>query len=396
MAELLTSAQMRAIERAAIDSGEVTGLDLMERAGRGVVEAIFDEWPELGGRGASPSGSPGYLETKESGRAVVLCGPGNNGGDGFVISRLLKERGWTVEVFLYGEASKLPADARRNYDRWSEMGAVTTLTESAFARSERPDIFIDAIFGTGLRRPVSGAASFVLKAVNTLRGRGIRSVSVDIPSGYCADSGKPLGVGSQADLTVSFHRQKLGHSLSEGAAASGKLVVVDIGLPDLASDATSAAFVKSSTRLKELSWQLSKQASGHKYWNGSAFVLSGPHGFSGAARLAARGALRVGAGLVTVASPQEAMEENAAQLTAIMLREIEDARALGDALADKRINALCLGPGLGVGERTRMLVVEALGPSEGRGVVLDADALTAFREDPEACLLYTSPSPRDS
>ena len=132
MTELVTAAQMRAIEQAAIEAGEVTGLQLMERAGLGVVEAIFEEWPELMGRGASPSRSPGYFEPDEKDplRAVVLCGPGNNGGDGFVVARLLKERGWDVEVFLYGEVDKLPPDAKVNCERWGEMGEVIPLTVS--------------------------------------------------------------------------------------------------------------------------------------------------------------------------------------------------------------------------------------------------------------------------
>ena len=118
MTELLTAAQMRAIEQAAIDSGEVTGLELMERAGQGVVDAIFAEWPELGRVG-------------ETHRAVVLCGPGNNGGDGFVVARLLKEAGWEVEVFLYGDAQKLPPGAKVNYGRWSEVGAVQPFSDNA-------------------------------------------------------------------------------------------------------------------------------------------------------------------------------------------------------------------------------------------------------------------------
>ncbi|MEL7404704.1 MAG: NAD(P)H-hydrate epimerase, partial [Pseudomonadota bacterium] len=137
MVELLTAAQMRAIEQAAIESGEVTGLELMERAGRAVVEAIFEEWPEL---------------AKTSHRAVVLCGPGNNGGDGFVVARLLKEWGWEVEVFLYGDPEKMPPDAKVNYERWLELGSTAKLDQTPLALEEyeKYAVIVDAVFGTGL------------------------------------------------------------------------------------------------------------------------------------------------------------------------------------------------------------------------------------------------------
>ena len=156
MAELLTAAQMRAIEQAAIDSGEVTGLELMERAGKGVVEAIFEEWPEL---------------AEASHRAVVLCGPGNNGGDGFVVARLLKECGWEVEVFLYGDASRLPPDARVNYDRWGEMGEVLPLTLDNGGKFSCPfgGVLVDALFGTGLVRPFAPGPTVPRKCRNIRR-----------------------------------------------------------------------------------------------------------------------------------------------------------------------------------------------------------------------------------
>ncbi|MGB5560259.1 MAG: NAD(P)H-hydrate epimerase, partial [Paracoccaceae bacterium] len=186
MTELLTAAQMRAIEQAAIASGEVTGLELMERAGRGVVEAIFEEWPEL---------------AKSSHRAVVLCGPGNNGGDGFVVARLLKEWGWEVEVFLYGEAEKLPPDARVNYERWCEIGEVTDWDIDAFISVGRAHLLVDAVFGTGLKRPLP---SEIEKAFAILRGhehpvksagyrlRYDRCVAVDFPSGVQSETGRML------------------------------------------------------------------------------------------------------------------------------------------------------------------------------------------------------------
>lgn len=235
MTELLTSAQMRAIEQAAIASGSVTGLTLMERAGQGVVDAILKEWPEL---------------ALTAHKAVVLCGPGNNGGDGFVVARLLKQRGWEVEVFLYGDPEKLPPDARANYERWGELGAVLPYDDDRFhldpATYREDSLLIDALFGTGLTRPVSGfdaiawhtqVSEFQLSAPN-LKGAfvALRCVAVDVPSGLCSDSGRyldaetPRGEQFRADLTVTFHRMKLGHVLAEGPETCGKLAVVDIGL----------------------------------------------------------------------------------------------------------------------------------------------------------------------
>ncbi|GGE40397.1 NAD(P)H-hydrate dehydratase [Actibacterium pelagium] len=359
MAELLTSAQMRSIEQAAIESGEVTGLELMERAGKGVVEAIFEEWPELA---EAPK------------RAVVLCGPGNNGGDGFVIARLLKERGWEVEVLLYGDAEKLPPDARTNYDRWCKLGSVSMLVGNSNPNLHPPDLFVDALFGTGLVRSVEGQLGSFLRSVEDLCQFGVRRVAVDIPSGICSDSGKPLGSYFSADLTVSFHCAKLGHRISDGPLASGKKVVASIGLEDLASSRSKAEALSADIVRSAKPCRMDKWVGSNKFRNGHSLVCSGGRARTGAARLAARAALRVGAGLVTVASPSDALAENAAQLTAIMLREVDDARALGETLQDQRINALCLGPGMGLTEDKAAMIGVAL--EAKRATVLDADALT--------------------
>jgi hydroxyethylthiazole kinase-like uncharacterized protein yjeF len=240
MTELLTAAQMRSIEQAAIGSGEVTGLELMERAGRGVVEAIFEEWPELGadrlaGRGASPSRSPGYLQTEEGVlRALVLCGPGNNGGDGFVVARLLKEMGWAVEVFLYGGAGKLPPDADTNYQRWSDDADVHGIGAlGAFFPLSGHVLLIDAIFGTGQSRSVDAALEPYHHCMDRLSNLScpvtLRSVSIDIPTGYHTDTGDLLAVNPfEPDLIVSFHRLKRVHGMLE--ALGYHCVVKDIGL----------------------------------------------------------------------------------------------------------------------------------------------------------------------
>ena len=396
---------MRAIEMAAIESGEVTGLELMERAGRGVVEAIFEEWPELAEEGgAAPHEardgprSPRGIETKKKRRAVVLCGPGNNGGDGFVVARLLKERGWEVEVFLYGDAGKLPPDARVNYERWCEMGEVTAkaiapppLLDDSFSIQEDFDLLVDALFGTGLGRPFSGLFAFLAEPSiqDLLRQKGVRRVAVDTPTGLCSDSGRILGAVLPSDLTVSFHREKLGHRLDGGPSESGKTVVADIGLegwtrPRVGADGGSPAVPPGDiVSLVDGPHALLAKAGAHKFSHGHALILSGGAGRSGAARLAARGALRVGAGLVTLGVPHDAQAEVAAQITALMMCEVGDAGALAKTLEDGRLNALCLGPGLGL-ERARELVPVALGADAQRAVVLDADALSAFADAPDA------------
>ncbi|MBU2941795.1 NAD(P)H-hydrate dehydratase [Shimia thalassica] len=381
MTELLTAAQMRAIEQDAIESGDVTGLALMERAGQGVVEAIFEEWPELGGEGGvapRPSDSPQSISEKVKHRAVVLCGPGNNGGDGFVVARLLKERGWEVEVFLYGNAGTLPPDAKINCERWRDMGAISDLSvPNALADMAWPDIIIDAVFGTGLARPVEGGLAQILQSIDGLRSDGaVKSVAIDLPSGLCSDSGRSLGVNTTADLTVSFHRFKLGHVLDRGAMQCGRAVVKGIGLDDRAFSVEPKKQVVLEARPAQ---RLHKHSVAHKFSHGHAFVLSGGAGKTGAARLAARGALRVGAGLVTLGVPHEAQTEVAAQITALMMREVGDAGALAKTLEDDRLNALCIGPGFGVSETQAALVGAVL--KAGRATVLDADALTLMSRD---------------
>ncbi len=383
MTELLTATQMRAIEQAAIASGEVTALELMERAGRGVVEAIFEEWPELG---------DGVH------RAVVLCGPGNNGGDGFVIARLLKEAGWEVEVFLYGDAEKLPPDAKVNYERW---GSAEPLSDAAMAAVSKAAIIVDAIFGTGLSRPPNALGRVLrdlcdcrdaggwLPLEDRLRTNSPLVVAVDAPSGLCANSGRALedegtnraaimrgssATMAAADLTVTFHGVKLGHYLGQGPRHCGRLVVADIGLRGSKVQRKAAVEVVSSP------YGLGKWRD-HKYTHGHALILSGGVGKGGAARLAARGALRVGAGAVTVGCPPVALIENAAQLNAIMLQKVKDAEGLTAILDDTRINALCLGPGMGTGARQAALLAAVLGGTEPRPTVLDADALTLLARD---------------
>ena len=370
MTELLTAAQMRAAEQTAIQSGDVTGLALMEQAGAGVVASVLSRWPDM---------------AESAGRAIVLCGPGNNGGDGFVIARLLADRGWSVDVFLLGDPARLPPDAQTNADRWRTLGPIHPLPMAEPPQGGGAGLVVDALFGTGLTRAVGpDIAAGVFAPLDQPGFTGWRRVAVDIPSGLCSDSGRVLqsaqgeGIAFRADLTVSFHRAKLGHMLAEGPDYCGDLEVADIGL---VAGEREGSVVRSVTAPSATA--LTK-GSGHKYTHGHALLLSGPPGKGGAARLAARGALRVGAGVVTLGCPMRAVFEHAAQLNAIMVRGLDGTAGLDEMLEDRRFTALCLGPGLGLGGATSDLVLTAL--RARRGTVLDADALSRFQRKPEVLL----------
>ena len=341
--EVLTCAQMAKADAFAVAQG-MASLTLMENAGRAVADAIAARFKPCA--------------------VTVLCGPGNNGGDGFVVARLLDEHGFTVRVAHDADPQ---GDAKAMSERWK--GARLALTPAALDGAK---LVVDALFGAGLCRPLEGASARIVEALNDLP-----VVAIDMPSGVSGDTGQSLGgVTVKAVLTVTFFRKKPGHLLLPGREACGEIVLADIGIPDAAAD---ALLFENTPSL----WTYPHpKAGGHKYDRGHAVAVSGPAHATGAARLAARGALRIGAGLVTVASPPEALAVNAAHLTAIMLKPFEGAAGLSGILADKRLNAVVIGPGLGVGGETRALVDAAL--KSGAAVVLDADALTSFQDDPEA------------
>jgi len=361
---LITCARMRECEVRAMASGRVSGAELMERAGTGVVAALSDLFPDL---------------HAQPGRALVLCGPGNNGGDGFVIARLLHARGWQVSVLFHGCAGGQGEDAASMRDRWEELGPVVPLDAASVAAALPADLVIDAVFGAGRVRAPDGVLAAAFARV---RAAPAPVVAVDAPSGLCLDSGFYPGVPRDlvpghalcADLTVTFHRARPGHHLGHGPDVCGRLVVADIGLPEVPPDAAQLV-APGAAELRLLC-----KGQGHKFAHGSVLVLSGPAHASGAARLAARAALRAGAGLVTLGAAPGDLATLVPALEAVMLRGVVDGAALGDMLArDHRINALCLGPGLGLGPREAGLVAAAL--ESRRPAVLDADALTLLARD---------------
>lgn len=348
---LLTPQQMGEADRLTI-AGGIPGIELMEKAGRAVADAVSRRWP------LRP--------------LIVLCGPGNNGGDGFVAARLLHERGWPVRVALLGATAALRGDAAQAAARW--VGAVEPLEPAALKGAA---LAVDGIFGAGLTRPIEGAARAVIEAVEERR---LPVVAIDVPSGVDGASGEVLGIAPRATVTVTFFRKKPGHLLLPGRNFCGEIVLAQIGIPDAVLDR-----VGPDTAANDPAWWLAAfprpGLESHKYSRGHALVAGGSV-MTGAARLAARAAARLGAGLVTVAAPEPAFPIYAAALTGVIVLPaagLADFRAL---LADNRRNAVLIGPGAGVGSETRdktLAILEA-----GKRTVLDADALTSFSENPAA------------
>lgn len=348
--ELLTTSEMAHADALAVSMG-VPSLMLMENAGR----AVADEAAKMAAPGA---------------RIAVLCGPGNNGGDGFVAARHLVQRGYEARVYLLGDKFALEGDAAHMAVRWD--GPCEPL--------ERFDdracmLIIDALFGAGLSRAIEGPAARAIEAANK---SGAAILAVDVPSGLDGDTGVANGPAIATTRTITFFRRKPGHILLEGRTLCGGVTVADIGIPPGVLDTVRPkAFVNAPSL-----WRPRLPIPGHhqhKYARGHAVVVSGPAECTGAARLGARGALRAGAGLVTVASPVEAVFVNAAHLTAIMVRPFDGPRGLAEVLSDARRNAILIGPGTGVSTSTRLLTQVAL--EFDAAVVLDADALTSFTLD---------------
>jgi NAD(P)H-hydrate epimerase len=354
-AEILTVAEMYEADRYATAHG-VPSLTLMENAGRAVADAITARWTPC--------------------ITVVLCGPGNNGGDGFVVARLLQARGWDVRLALLGPINALQGDAAEMARKWD--GSVLAVAPGIV---EGAELVVDALFGAGLSRPLEGTAA---ETVAALTATNIPVVAVDVPSGVHGDLAHALGVSVEADLTVTFFRKKPAHVLVPGRFLCGEIDVADIGIPDEVLQSIRPRMFENGPALwgENYPWP---SPEGHKYARGHTVVVSGPAHATGAARLAARAALRVGSGLVSLASPEDAVAVNAAALTAIMIKPIAGAGGLATLLEDKRFNAVAIGPGCGTGASTRNMVAAVL--ASGAAVVLDADALTTFKDDPNALFL---------
>lgn len=349
--ELLTPAEMACADAFTIAAG-VPGAVLMERAGHAV--AAFAARVTVAG-----------------GRVLVLCGPGNNGGDGFVAARLLAAAGYRVRLALLGEREALRGDAALMAARWE--GSVAPAETVGLAGV---DLVIDALFGAGLARDLDGAARALVERVNAA---GLPVLAVDLPSGIDGATGAVRGAAIMARWSVTFFRAKPGHVLLPGRLHAGEVTVADIGILPAALDVLAPRAFANVPELWAGHFPVPAPA-GHKYSRGHLVAVSGPAQATGATRLSARAALRAGAGLVTVACPAEALPIHAANLSAIMVRPVEDAAGLAHLLADPRLTTLVLGPGLGVGEAARA----KLGVCGGRRLVIDADLLTSFKGEADA------------
>jgi hydroxyethylthiazole kinase-like uncharacterized protein yjeF len=338
---------MGAADAAAIDAG-TPGLVLMERAGQAVCEAITARF--------APRAT------------TVLAGPGNNGGDGYVVARLLRERGWPVRVEALSPARS--ADAQAAAATWA--GPIEPVSAKAVSpNGPDEDLVVDALFGAGLDRALAGEAARLALALDRA---GTPVVAIDTPSGLKGDTGQPLGgVCFRAQLTVTFHRRKPAHVLQPGRAFCGEVVVGDIGL----GDGGGATLFENAPELwrARFPWPA---VTAHKHTRGRLVVISGEAWSTGAARLAARAGLRVGAGLVTLLSPPEALMVNAAHLEAVMLRPVDTDEEMEAAGSDA--DCAVIGPAAGVTDVTLSNVL-ALART-GAALVLDADALSVFRDDP--------------
>ena len=341
---LLRVAQMNHADRLCVAAG-ISAEQLMNNAGNAVVRAIVQRWPIC--------------------RVCVLCGPGNNGGDGFVVANELAAAGWPVRVALQGSQDGLAGDARHHAARW--FGPVEALAPPAVADAE---LVVDAVFGSGLKRALGTGVAQTLAAVAERR---VPMMAIDVPSGVLGDTGESLGA-VRAECTVTFARKKPGHLLMPGRELCGELLVADIGTPPEVLASIAVDTWENHPDLWRDAMPVAR-ASGNKYSRGHA-LISGGYPTTGAARMAARAAARAGAGLTSVAVPEIALPIYAGALTSIMVHSIAQAGDFAELLGDTRYTALLIGPGAGVNESTleRALLMLAT----RRAVLLDADAISVF------------------
>jgi NAD(P)H-hydrate epimerase len=346
---LLTPEEMGRADKAAVAAG-VSEIALMEAAGRAVADAVAARW----------SRRP----------VTVLCGPGNNGGDGFVAARHLAMEGWPVRLALLGDRERLVGSAAHHAARY--RGSIENLSPEVIAGA---GVVVDALFGAGLSRPIDGRARVAIEAL-----AGIPVAAVDVPSGVDGATGEIRVVAPKADLTVTFFRRKPGHLLYPGRGLCGMTRLAQIGIPDNVLGAIAPSCFENGPPLwlGRYPWP---QPEGHKYRRGHAVVLGGAE-LTGAARLSARAAARAGAGLVTVAAPEKAWPVYASALMGIIVRAMHAPDDFAKLIDDERVRAMVVGPGAGATPETRAAALAALGTR--RAVVLDADAITAFAKSTEA------------
>lgn len=338
------------IDAATIASG-IPGFRLMVAAGHAVAAAALRDWPDAK-------------------RFVVLAGPGNNGGDGYVVAGVLRQSGASVALFQLSSAPPSTEDARRAL----AACGVTPSPLGDYVPADG-DLIIDALFGAGLARDLSPDLIAMIDRIHAVE---LPVLAVDMPSGIDGRTGAVRGGALKAHLTVTFMALKPGQLLLPGRDDCGRVEIADIGIP--------ARFIADHESTIEINgphiWARHarpKGSGGHKYSHGALVVFSGSASHTGAARLSAASGLKAGAGLVTVASPADAMAANAAHLTAVMLREVDDKAALEDWLRDARLGAFVLGPGFGIGDKARDFTLAL----RDRKLVLDADGITSFCDCPE-------------
>lgn len=347
---LLTPLEMQQADRASIAAG-VSVAALMEAAGAAVAEALRQHW------------------TMQP--VLVLCGPGNNGGDGFVAARYLAQYGWPVRLALLGSQTALTGAAAHHAALWQGPMEPFSLT-----LLEGAEVVIDALFGAGLSRPLDGVARAMIEA---MAARKTRICAVDVPSGLDGATGLAGAAIAAAEITVTFFRKKPGHVLFPGRQLCGRITVADIGMPAGVLQGIGAQTWENGPQLWQQAYPWPRHDS-HKYQRGHALILGGA-AITGASRLTARGAQRVGAGLVTLAAPAAAWMIYASALPGALVQVIDDRSDFSALLQDPRRNAIAIGPGAGLCDDTRKAVLAAL--ATRRAVVLDADALTVFADDPE-------------
>ena len=345
---LLDVRRMSDADRITVASG-TSANELMDNAGKSVAREIQRRW----------SVRP----------VIVLCGPGNNGGDGFAAARQLSEAGWPVRVALLGLRDHLAGAALHHAEQWH--GSFERLTPSVLDGAE---LVVDAIFGAGLSRALEGSAEETLIAAARKKSP---IVAIDVPSGLMGDTGEVLGAVASV-LTVTFFRKKPGHLLLPGRLLCGEVVVADIGIPTSVLEQIEPDTFENDPMLWISSLPRPTEG-GNKYTRGHA-LISGGYPRTGAARMAARAAARAGAGLTTIAVSSIALPVYAAALTSIMVQPLAVPEDFVCLLDDQRYSALLIGPGAGTGEETRARVLAML--ATGRPTLLDADAITAFADDP--------------